>query len=223
MRRATYASLALGIALVVGYFCLPTVHNRLRAGNDVAQQNATLSCDLDGDGQVERVVLDPTRDPVLSVWQGGRLLWSGVPKKWKPWKLTTADVDGDGARELLLGVHKSTRFFPSPHNCLFVYGWDGTRVFPKWLGSSLGRPFTDFGCANVDGDEEAELVAVERTRGGKRSLAIYSWCGFGFEFDGERGPWEDVELLGGADKHLRVRADGRRISLGRYTERRSSS
>ena len=223
MIRATCAVAALGIGLVIGYFPLLTTRHRLWMGNGVAEKNTTLSCDLDGDGHVERVVLAPRRDPVLRVWRDDRLLWSGVPKKWKPWKLTTADVDGDGMRELLLGVHKSTRFFPTPHNCLFVYGWDGKRVFPKWLGSSLGRPFADFGCANVDDDEAAELIAVERTREGKRCLALYSWCGFGFEFDGERGPWEDLELLEGADKHLLVRADGRRVSIEKHTDRRTSS
>src|SRR5688572_68198 len=80
----------------------------------------SLEFDLDGDGRTERIQLDKWSDPTLSIRQGKRLLWRGVPARWQPWKLAIADVDGDGRREIVVGVYKSTRFFPKPHNCLFI-------------------------------------------------------------------------------------------------------
>src|SRR5438128_1750685 len=116
--------------------------------------------DLNHDGRIERVVLDPSQDPALSVWHGRHRLWQGVPRRWQPWKLRIADVDGDGLREIVVGVRKATHFFPHPHNCLFLYAFDGRTVKPKWLGSSLSQPFTDFAFADLGGRGE-KLVAVE--------------------------------------------------------------
>ena len=173
---------------------------------------ATVATDLDSDGKIERVVLDARLDPVLAVWRGKKRLWRGVPQRWKPWKLTTADVDGDGKREIVLGVFKPTRFFPRPHNCLFVYGWDGKRAFPKWLGSSLSRPFTDFLLADLDGDREDELIALETTRAGKHCVVVYSWVGFGFGFDWQSVAWQSARLIGVREGKIIVKVQGKRIS-----------
>jgi len=179
--------------------------------NTHPRRAVTLSCDLEGDGRVERVVLQAGRDPALSVWRGEGRLWQGVPKHWKPWKVSTADVDGDGKREIIVGVHKATRFFPKPHNCLFVYGWDGERAFPKWLGSSLSRPFTDFAFADVDGDRADELIALETTRDDARCVSVYSWSGFGFAFDYQRGPWKTARFIEQTQDAPVVLADGKQV------------
>lgn len=176
-----------------------------------------IRCDLDGNGEAERIVLDTTRDPSLAVWHGDACLWQGVPGRWKPWKLMTADVDGDANREIIVGVHKSTRFFPRPHNCLFVYGWDGKRAFPKWLGSSLSKPFTDFTFANLDSDRAEELVSVEMLRDGKRCVVVYSWSGFGFVADRQQGAWEQVDLVKAEPGKVTMRVAGKRLILRRQT------
>jgi hypothetical protein len=178
-----------------------------------APLSVTIESDLDGDGKTERVVLNAANEKTLSVWRGDKRLWQDVPKKWQPWKLTTADVDGDGKREILLGVYKPTRFFPKPHNCLFVYGWDGKQAFPKWLGSSLARPFTDFTSGNLDDDRADELVSVEVTRDNKRCIAVYSWNQFGFVIDWQRGAWDSICLLEVKQEKIVVRADGRQIMV----------
>ena len=104
----------------------------------------TLKIDLDRDGKIETLVLDAKRDPSLTIYHGKTKTWSGIPRRWKAWKMTTGDVDGDGKLDIILGVHKSTRFMPFEHNCLFVWGFDGKAATKKWLGSSLSKPFSDF-------------------------------------------------------------------------------
>ncbi len=173
-----------------------------------------INADLDLDGQSERLVLNGERDPALRIWRGNTLLWQGVHQRWAPWKLMIADVDGDGRREIVIGVHKSTHYFPQPHNCLFIYGWDGRRAFPKWLGSSLSRPFTDFILADLDGGAE-ELIALEVTRDGKRCVAVYKWNGFGFTLDWQRGSWQTAGLLAVEGGRVIVTADGERVALSK--------
>lgn len=173
----------------------------------------TFETDLDMDGTVENIELDSSKQFALRVSRGGMLLWQAVPVSWKPWKLMIADVDGDGKREMIVGLFKSTKFFPRPHNCLFVYGWSGEKGFPKWLGSSLARPFTDFGFARAGDFPGDELVAVERTLDGKRALAIYHWNSFGFTKFREFGPWKSAELVRIEENMLDLDADGERVTF----------
>jgi FG-GAP-like repeat len=172
-----------------------------------------IEADLDGDGRRERIALDGTGDRVLTVRRGRALVWQGVPRRWKPWKLATADVDGDGRREIVVGIYKATHYFPKPHNCLFMYDWEGQSASPKWLGSSLSKPFTDFAFADLDADGRDNLVAVETTREGKQCVAVYSWNGFGFTLDWQRGDWAKARLVAVPGVGLFVEADGERIRV----------
>ncbi|HWT01613.1 MAG TPA: VCBS repeat-containing protein [Pyrinomonadaceae bacterium] len=206
MRRLTQA---LSLLLLL---CATAVTSR-------AAGPVSVEADLDGDGRVERITLDAARDPAVSVRRGRRLLWEGVHGRWRPWKLMVADVDGDGRREIVVGVFKATKFIPRPHNCLFIYDWDGRRAAPKWLGSTLSRPFADFGFADTNGDGRDELYAVETRRDGRQALAAYSWNGFGFTQDWERGDWLKARLLAVTRAEITVEADGRRVTLrGNSTE-----
>ncbi|HYG81458.1 MAG TPA: VCBS repeat-containing protein [Pyrinomonadaceae bacterium] len=198
MRRLTQA---LSLLLLL---CAPLVTSR-------AASPTSIETDLDGDGRVERITLDAARDPAVSVRRGRRLLWEGVHGRWRPWKLTVADVDGDRRREIVVGVFKATKFIPRPHNCLFIYDWDGRRAAPKWLGSTLSRPFTDFGFADTNGDGRDELYALETRRDGRRALAAYSWNGFGFTQDWERGGWLEAMLVAVTREEITIEADGRRV------------
>jgi hypothetical protein len=176
---------------------------------------AFIETDLDGDGKTERIELNSERDATLQIRRGGKLLWQGVPGRWNPWKLEITDVDGDGRREIIVGVFKATKFFPKAHNCLFIYGFTDDRAFPKWLGSTLGRPFTDFTFADLSGEAGDELVALETTLEGKKSLAIYRWNNFGFTLDWQRGNWQTAKISGVQNGRISVEADGRQIFLAK--------
>lgn len=171
--------------------------------------------DLDRDGRDERILLDPAREKTVEVWRGKTLAWEGVPARWKPWKLTTADVNGDGTWEVVVGLHKATRFFPQPHNCLFVYAFDGKGLVPMWLGSRLSKPFTDFTFANLDRDRAEELIALETTREGRRCVTVYSWSGFGFAGDWQRGAWKSARLLEASGGRILVEAENQRVAIRR--------
>jgi hypothetical protein len=200
MRRLTPAFLLLLI------LCVPAATAR-------AAGPFSIETDLDGDGRNERITLDATRDPAVSVRRGRRLLWEGVHGRWRPWKLAVADVDGDGRKEIVVGVFKPTKFIPRPHNCLFIYDWDGRRGAPKWLGSTLSRPFTDFRLADGDGDGLDEVYALETMRDGRLALAAYSWNGFGFTQDWQHGSWLKAALLSVTRGEITIEADGGRVTL----------
>ncbi len=187
-------------------FAFLTLHFALASAAPITQMR-----DLDGDGKIEKLVLDPTQSSTLTVWRGGKKVWQGIPKRYAPWKLTTGDVDGDGKIEIALGVHKATRFFPKPHNCCFVWGWDGRRAYKKWLGSALSKPFSDFAFGNLDSDRADELIALATRRDGKKCVVVYSWNGFGFDADWESGAWNGARLIGVEKGKLIVVADGRRV------------
>jgi hypothetical protein len=177
-----------------------------------------IDADLNHDGRIERVTLDDKSDPALSVSRGRKTLWRGVHARWQPWKLLIADVDGDGRREIVVGIRKATRYFPKPHNCLFIYSWSGRRAFPKWLGSTLSKPFTDFAFSDLDKDGEDELIAIETMRDGKLCVAIYKWNGFGFTLDRQRGAWQSAKLLTDERGEIFVEADGARLALALIKE-----
>jgi hypothetical protein len=207
MRAAFCAALAI--------LCCVAASTRSAAQGVLPPQIQSITVDLEGDGTPERVVLDVRRDPTLSVWRGRKLLHRDVPQRWKPWKLAIADVDGNGRKEIVLGVHKGTRFFPQPHNCLFVFNWDGQKTSPKWLGSSLSKPFSDFTFANFDNDRALELLSVETRPDGKKCLVCYSYLDFGFGVDWQRGAWKTLRILSTSNNRVLVEADGKQMNISR--------
>lgn len=148
-------------------------------GDTASKERITFRTDLERDGVIEIITFEPSAPLCITISRGGKVLWRGIPKRWKPWKVRIGDVDGDGRCEIIIGVHKATRYFPKPHNCLFVFGWDGRGAFPRWLGSSLSKPFVDFEFVRFNGKTDL-LVSIEITRDGKRSIVVYEWRGFGF-------------------------------------------
>lgn len=114
---------------------------------------------------------------------GGRIekLLIHEDQGFNPWKIRAQDIDGDLYLDICVGVWKKTRFSSVARNCLFVYGWDGKQLLPKWLGSSLSSPFVDFEFLDIDGDGSEELLALEAQRDGRKRIMSYRWNDFGFE------------------------------------------
>jgi hypothetical protein len=154
---------------------------------------ACESQDLDGDGTAEIVAITCERCvadhaiggeiAVLKEIQGEmRPVWRR--EGLNPWKLQIGDVDGDGPREIVVGVWKRSPFDPVMANRVFVYSWDGEDIHPKWLGSRLSRRFEDFVLCDVNSDGWDELIALEIADAGRHRIAVYRWDTFGFEWLG---------------------------------------
>jgi len=123
--------------------------------------------------------------------------------------LATADLDGDLRPEILVALYKSTRRFHRKHNCLFVYGFDGRTVTPRWLGSRLSRSFSDFAASS------GMLYMLESGLDGRRMVGQYLWSGFGFRRVGESGAWKKARLLGATSKGALLEADENRFLVAR--------
>jgi hypothetical protein len=141
----------------------------------------SVDADLHGDGVPARVsayVNHERRRGVLDVTRRDER-WTSPP--YAMWGLRAADLDGDGADEVLLGVWSRVRRHdePEPHRTVWVLSWQGGALVERWRGSALARPLVDFTAGDVDADGRAELVALERSGDGCR-LTAYRWTGFGF-------------------------------------------
>lgn len=94
------------------------------------------------------------------------------------YQFQTGDVDGDGSEDAMVGVIKSTRFYPEKGRRLFIFKKVGNKkVRPLWLGSKLGGTLVDF--KFVDG----KIRALESTSTGLFVVTEYKWGGFGMVFD----------------------------------------
>lgn len=162
------------------------------------------TADLDRDGSMETVSI------TCKSWQGSHpiggdiIITSAKSRKqvavWRqpklnPWKLEIADVDGDGLREVVVGVWKKSPKDPVMAKRVFVYSWNGKRLMPKWLGSRLGRRFDDFALADVNSDGWDELAALEIGKNGKHRVALYRWKSFGFDWLGCTGEVKGLASL----------------------------
>ena len=93
------------------------------------------------------------------------------------YQFQTGDVDGDGSVDAMVGVIKSTRFYPEKGCRLFIFKQVNGKARPLWLGSKLGGILEDF--RYIDG----KIRALESTTDSLYVVSEYRWSGFGMNFD----------------------------------------
>lgn len=96
---------------------------------------------------------------------------------WPVYRFCTGDVDGDGIPEALVGVIKSTRYYPEKGRRLFIFHLVEGKARPLWMGSKLGGILQDF--RYIDG---GTVRSLETTTDGRYVVAEYRWEGFGMAF-----------------------------------------
>jgi hypothetical protein len=128
-------------------------------------------------------------------------------RHYNPWKILMNDIDNDGKKDLLVGVCKKTRYHEKKENRLFVFNADKNYIYPKWLGSRVGKPFVDF---TVIHEEINKLVLLENNKeGNQQNIEQYIWNGFGFDHDKhiKRVPFKqgnNIELLLSGDHFVHI-------------------
>ena len=93
------------------------------------------------------------------------------------YQFQTGDVDGDGSQDAMVGVVKSTRFYPEQGRRLFIFKQVNNKVRPMWLGSKLGGILHDFRFVN------GRIRSLETTADSLYVVADYRWEGFGMAFE----------------------------------------
>ena len=92
------------------------------------------------------------------------------------YQFQTGDVDGDGKTDAMVGVIKSTRYFPEKGRRLFIFKNYEGHVRALWLGSRLGGILQNF--RFVDG----LIRSLETTTDNRYVVAEYQWEHFGMGF-----------------------------------------
>lgn len=94
------------------------------------------------------------------------------------YRFDIGDVDGDGKEDAMVGVIKSTRFYPEKARRIFIFKLvDGKKVRPLWLGSKLGGVLQDFRYVN------GYVRALEVTGNNLYSVSDWKWNDFGLHFE----------------------------------------
>ena len=100
--------------------------------------------------------------------------------KWRlpypVYQFQTGDVDGDGKTDAMVGVIKSTRYFPEKARRLFIFKNYEGHVRALWLGSRLGGILQDFRYVN------GLIRSLETTTDNRYVVAEYQWEHFGMGF-----------------------------------------
>ena len=106
-------------------------------------------------------------------------LLNGWRLPYPVYQFQTGDVDGDGRLEAMVGVVKSTRFYPERGRRLFIFKAVGReqKARPLWLGSRLGGTLQDFRY------RDGRIRSLETTDDGRWVVADYRWSGFGMAFE----------------------------------------
>jgi len=161
---------------------------------------STCISDIDDDFKDELLIITGKKDGafgesliIFSMDEELEEIYKKHFEDMNPWKIQTADVDGDGIKEISIGVYKKSQFHPVMAKRPFIYNWHGNHISPKWRGSRLSRPFEDYIFADIDGDGLDEIVSIEILENDKkRIINSYKWKGFGFEGRAESKEYEEV-------------------------------
>jgi hypothetical protein len=180
--------------------------------------------DLDGNGTPEALDLTSGR---LTIFSGMETAWQS-PAEWQITQADITDLNQDGHLEIALLVWRPFRSWPVdqwlPHggriadfqnaegqSCqIILIGWKINGYRELWAGSAMAEPIKSFAAADLDGDNNQELVALEGRYSDPRSapartMKAWEWNGFGFTvvstLDGE---FNTITLVQATNKRILI-------------------
>jgi hypothetical protein len=166
----------------------------------------TNAADLDGDGGVDYVCLTESIARIQDVPcenESAAPRWVSA-EEWQVAQVGLADLDSSGLPEVSLLVWRPFEPWPidtvvpnpgrieahqnaNGMSChIILIGWQEGGFRELWAGSALADPLLAMVSADLDGDNSAELAALESdydAPGGRpaRALTVWGWNGFGFD------------------------------------------
>ncbi len=129
------------------------------------------------DAQSQRFIIEQRSDNlwILSLTDDSGIVTGSWQLPYPVYRFATADIDGDGSTDAVVGVFKASRYFATPSRRVFIFKNFNGKVRPLWLGSRLGGELVDFA---VVGNT---IRAIEQTEQGY-AVSDYTWKGFGMGF-----------------------------------------
>lgn len=119
-----------------------------------------------------------------------------------PWKIRLGNIDYTDGPQVIIGVNKLTHFDKEINNRLFVFNWDGEKLYKKWTGTRLGYYLKDFYIIDFLDIKGDELVVIDKNEEGKERLLVYYWMDFGFQLLAESKFYDKIEDVKYLDYNL---------------------
>ncbi len=119
-----------------------------------------------------------------------------------PWKIEIGNIDYTDGPQVIIGVNKSTHFDKEVNNRLFVFNWNGEKLYKKWTGTRLGYYLKDFYIIDFLDIKGDELVVLDKNEEGMERLLVYYWMDFGFQLLAESKFYDTVEEVKYLDYNL---------------------
>lgn len=181
------------------------------------------SADLNGDGKQECLAWTGSTLKITDC--GSRAFWQS-PSDWQVKEAQITDLNRDGIAEAALLVWRPfqpwpiDRFLPSGGrikdfhdknglSChVILIGWARQGFQEVWAGSALIRPVSQLHAADLDGDGQQELAALEGTYDAPSAgggLTVWQWRGFGFVLmDKNEGSYHQIRVIRDVNQNLIV-------------------
>lgn len=116
-------------------------------------------------------------------------------RELQPWKIDTADIDGDLEMEILVAVRKTTPYDKELKNRMFIFNYRNDVLVKKWTGSQIAGTWRDFYTEELVDASGEELIFLEQSGEGQERIKVYYWFDFGFFLLAESSEYSLIEEL----------------------------